>query len=787
MPSPPTQLSLLALGLACAAPAFAAKAGAWEDGGSTLVSAMMMFVGNEEKVYILDKAEGNAAEVAGHPAWGSVWDLASRQATVMDVPSNVFCASGMHLPNGSFTAFGGNGAVGRGGQMGSVNDGWVGSWDAEYENSDGRRAIRILNPCTGDADFNSAQCKWFDDAALLAMKVPRWYSTAEPLADGTIALIGGFSTGGYINRNYPNTDPDGPASQNSYEFFPARAGDPDTPPNLPFLTRTSGLNTYVHAFMMPSGQMFLQANVSAILWDYNQNTETPLPEMPGGVVRVYPASGATAMLPLTPANKYNPTILFCGGTDMKDDQWGDYGSPWINTWDYPASKDCQRITPEPEDGSAPAYEQDDDMMEGRSMGQFIILPDGKYLVVNGAEMGTAGYAQTTHLIKSFADMPFGESLAAEPALTPAIYDPNAPKGSRWSREGLSAAKLPRMYHSSAILLPDASVLIAGSNPNVDVNTSTIFPTTYDSEIFFPPYFSAPVRPSPQGIPKTLSYGGDPFDITIPATSYSGSANDAADATIVSVIRPGFTTHAMNMGQRYMQLENSFTVKEDGSIVLHVGQMHPNPNVFQPGPAFVYVTIKGIPSNGTYVIVGSGEIGEQPTQAASVLPASVRLENVKGSASSDGKGDNQPGNNDSSTGGSDEEGGTSTGMIVGAAVGAVAAVAILGALIGVLLARRKRAAAADSARGYPMSTAGTGSLGAGAGGAGAFAGAAAAGHGTRDSDTSAFMPLAHGNQSATWNGGSPYTDYDAPRPSNGMSMDYDPYSSNPAVSGNPNRY
>jgi hypothetical protein len=32
-----------------------------------------MFVGNEEKVYIMDKAEGNAAQVAGHPAWGSVW------------------------------------------------------------------------------------------------------------------------------------------------------------------------------------------------------------------------------------------------------------------------------------------------------------------------------------------------------------------------------------------------------------------------------------------------------------------------------------------------------------------------------------------------------------------------------------------------------------------------------------------------------------------------------------------------------------------------------------------
>lgn len=32
-----------------------------------------MFLANEEKVYILDKAEGNAVTVNNHPAWGAVW------------------------------------------------------------------------------------------------------------------------------------------------------------------------------------------------------------------------------------------------------------------------------------------------------------------------------------------------------------------------------------------------------------------------------------------------------------------------------------------------------------------------------------------------------------------------------------------------------------------------------------------------------------------------------------------------------------------------------------------
>ena len=100
-----------------------------------------------------------------------------------------------------------------------------------------------------------------------------------------------------------------------------------------------------------------------MIWDPQTNGDTRLPNMPGNVVRVYPGSGAVAMLPLTPANNYAQTVLFCGGSDMPEEDWGNYGHPVINTWEYPASKDCQRLTPEPADGSSPNYEQDDDMIE----------------------------------------------------------------------------------------------------------------------------------------------------------------------------------------------------------------------------------------------------------------------------------------------------------------------------------------------------------------------------------------------------------------------------------------
>ena len=38
-----------------------------------LLIILQLFLGNEEKVYILDKAEMNSAQINGHPAWGAMW------------------------------------------------------------------------------------------------------------------------------------------------------------------------------------------------------------------------------------------------------------------------------------------------------------------------------------------------------------------------------------------------------------------------------------------------------------------------------------------------------------------------------------------------------------------------------------------------------------------------------------------------------------------------------------------------------------------------------------------
>ena len=201
------------------------------------------------------------------------------------------------------------------------------------------------------------------------------------------------------------------------------------------------------------------------------------------------------------------------------------------------------------------------MLVGRTMDQFVTLPDGTMLVLNGATNGTAGFANQTLYVPSLAQMPFFQSLASGPDGTPAIYNPNAPKDSRWSSVGLASTSIARMYHSVALLLPDASVLIAGSNPSIDVELTAPYPTTYTAEIFYPPYCSSSVRPQVMGVLPTLSYGGPYFNLSVSATSYTG--NGAAANTTVVLSRGGFSTHAMNMGQPHVQLNNTYASTTTG--------------------------------------------------------------------------------------------------------------------------------------------------------------------------------------------------------------------------------
>lgn len=220
-----------------------------------------MFLGNEDTVYILDKVEGNDVKFNGFPAVGAVYDIASRTATAIGVTSNPFCASGSHMPNGSYIAFGGNSAVGPAGNTGDID---FGSYDTTYGDEAGNTGVRVMNPvtCTGTSAATDAACQWYDNANVTHLEAKRWYSTAEAMGDGTVAIIGGYTSGGYINRNYP--DDDDPVFQHggsspTYEFWPSTGADP---PVMPFLVKAGGLNSYPLTYLLASGKMVMQANVS---------------------------------------------------------------------------------------------------------------------------------------------------------------------------------------------------------------------------------------------------------------------------------------------------------------------------------------------------------------------------------------------------------------------------------------------------------------------------------------------------------------------------------------------
>lgn len=55
-----------------------------------------LFLGNEEKVYILDKAEGNAAQINGHPAWGSVWCVSEPKQ--QSAGTDIYFTAGISIP-----------------------------------------------------------------------------------------------------------------------------------------------------------------------------------------------------------------------------------------------------------------------------------------------------------------------------------------------------------------------------------------------------------------------------------------------------------------------------------------------------------------------------------------------------------------------------------------------------------------------------------------------------------------------------------------------------------------
>ncbi len=254
----------------------------------------------------------------------------------------------------------------------------------------------------------------------------------------------------------------------------------------------------IRIFALPDGKVFMAANNRSIIYDIENNTETILPDIPNGVRVTNPTDGTAILLPLSPPD-YVPEVLICGGSDIDDRT----PVPNLST-QIPASSQCSRITLTPE-GIARGWEIDH-MLEGRTMHEFVHIPNGQLLLANGAGSGFSGF--------NVLHDDVGNSNADHAVFVPSIYTPDAPLGQRFSNEGMPNSSIARMYHSSVILTPQGNFLVAGSNPNNSTLIDNVkFPPELRVQMLNPPYMSVS-RPKILDIPEKLGYGQN---VTVPIT------------------------------------------------------------------------------------------------------------------------------------------------------------------------------------------------------------------------------------------------------------------------------
>ncbi|KAJ7800826.1 glyoxal oxidase N-terminus-domain-containing protein [Mycena olivaceomarginata] len=538
--------------------------GAWSlvQHGTSGVSSMQLAIVTETTAVIFDKVEHNPLMTEdGNPAWTAELNLNTHIVRPLHALSNTWCATGSFLGNGTLLSSGGNPIV--------------------ITGQNGLQALRFFTPC------QNGTCDIWENSSVVRTTSPRWYPGSVRIEDGSVIIFGYVSCWSLtpcvqLNRNFSGATVNNATVGNpSYEFYPPKNinGFNGLKIPSPFLASTLSANLFPFVMQLPDGNLFVAANERAMILNWKTNTETPLPSIPNGVRFSNPLSGSAVLLPLTPENNYTPEVMICGGTTLSDT-----ADPSTLSSQFPASAQCSRLLLTAE-GIAAGWKVEH-MPQARVMPDMVLLPDGRVVIVNGAQTGVAGYRNVPDA--------FGLISGADhPAFTPVVYDPTGATGRRFSSQGIPASTIPRMYHSTATLTPNGSILLAGSNPNNDITIGTEYQTEYRLEFYSPAYLNKP-RPSYKGLPATINYD----------SKFTLSVKLPPDTTGVTValMDLGFATHGAHMDQRFVKLVSKLS--PDKKTLTVTGP--PTSRIYPPGPAFLYVvTAGGVPSFGHKTIVGTG--------------------------------------------------------------------------------------------------------------------------------------------------------------------------------------
>jgi len=207
-----------------------------------------------------------------------------------------------------------------------------------------------------------------------------------------------------------------------------------------------------------------------------------------------------------------------------------------------------------------------------------VLPDGRVLATGGSAV-----VNKLSGVNNFAE----------------IWDPAT---GVWTKG--ASGQTPRLYHSMALLLPDASVLVGGGGAPGPLKN-------LNAEIYYPPYLYtadgafAP-RPSIDSAPDALDIG-QVFTMNVTASTVSR----------VTLIKTGAVTHSFNMDQRFLEL--SFTGSGGQLSVLAPSRA----SDATPGYYLLFVIDgDGVPSVGKIIRVNIQPDADAPSQPANAVLGSV---------------------------------------------------------------------------------------------------------------------------------------------------------------------
>jgi Domain of unknown function (DUF1929)/Glyoxal oxidase N-terminus len=289
---------------------------------------------------------------------------------------------------------------------------------------------------------------------------------------------------------------------------------------------------YPRLHLLPNGKVFYSgAQTTSKLFDPSTNTwNTSLAKTNYSGTRTY---GTSVLLPLSPSNNYDPKVIIMGG-----------GNPATGTTEIIDMG-----------SSTPAWQYGPNMSQARIEMNAVILANGKVLALGGS---------------------VNDEDTSTASLNADLYDPVS---NTFSSAGANA--YPRLYHSVALLLPDATVWFAGGNPSRGsyVQQMEIYKPAY----LFNPDGTLATRPSITSAPASVSYG-ESFNVTTPDNIAS-----------VVLVRNGTVTHAFGMDQREVGL--SFTAGS-GSLTVTAP---PNGNIAPPGYYMLFLLNQsGVPSVASFI-------------------------------------------------------------------------------------------------------------------------------------------------------------------------------------------